>query len=153
VTTVAEFSELIAAFEFASFGGGVKHRGYVDRMSGKIYCVSDDFESEEELPDDLEESDRYLAVPDKNELDLGRRLVDRFILERLPDAAEQVRDFFQRKGAYSRLKVLLADRGLLEQWYEFEQAETKAALREWCGENDIELADAGAAGLPDSSCP
>jgi hypothetical protein len=145
VSTVVKFSELIDAFEFASFSGGFEHRAYVDRITGKIYCVSEDFESEEDLPEDLEESDRYLAVPDKNELDLGRRLVDRFIRERLPDDVEQVRDFFQRKGAYSRLKVLLADRGVLQQWYEFEQAETKAALQEWCEENEIELTDPGAA--------
>jgi hypothetical protein len=84
-------------------------------------------------------------VPDKNELDLGRRLVDRFVRERLPDDVEQLRDFFQRKGAYSRLKVLLADQGVLQQWYEFEQAETSAALRAWCHENGIELTDSGAA--------
>jgi len=144
VTTVVEFSELIDALEFAGFDGGFEHRAYVDRMTGKIYCVSDEFESEEELPEDLEESDRYLAVPDKKELDLGRRLVDRFIHERLPGDVEQVRDFFQRKGAYSRLKDLLADRGALQQWYDFEQAETKAALRAWCEENGIEVADPGA---------
>jgi hypothetical protein len=149
VTVVVEFSELVDAFEFASFGGGFEHRAYVDRITGKIYCVSDDFEPEEELPDDLEESDRYLAVPDKNELDLGRRLVDRFVRERLPDDVEQVRDFFQRKGAYSRLKILLADRRVLQQWYEFEQAETKAALRGWCEENEIELTDSGAAPSPE----
>jgi hypothetical protein len=145
MSTVVKCSELIDAFEFASVDGGFEHRAYVDRITGKIYCVSDDFESEEELPEDLEESDRYLAVPDRKELDLGRRLVDRFIRERLPDDIAQVRDFFQRKGAYSRLKVMLADRGVLQQWYEFELAETKAALREWCGENEIELADPGAA--------
>jgi len=145
MSVVVDFSDLMDAFEFASFGGGFEHRAYVDRITGKIYYVSDDFESEEELPDDLEESDRYLAVPDKNELDLGRRLVDRFIGERLPDDVEQVRDFFQRKGAYSRLKVLLTDRGALQQWYEFEQAEKEAMLKDWCRENEIELADPGAA--------
>jgi hypothetical protein len=144
VSVVVDFSELVDAFDFASFGGGFEHRAYVDRITGKIYCVSDHFEPVEELPDDLEESDRYLALPDKNELDLGRRLIDRFVGERLPGDVEQVRDFFQRKGAYSRLKILLADRGLLQQWYEFEQAETKAALQDWCAENEIELAGPGA---------
>jgi hypothetical protein len=32
---------------------------------------------------------------------------------------------------------------VLQQWYEFEQAETSTALRAWCQENEIELADSG----------
>jgi hypothetical protein len=51
-------------------------------------------------------------------------------LSRLPGDEEQVSMFFRHKGAYSRLKVLLADRGMLPQWYEFEQAETNTALRD-----------------------
>ena len=145
MTGAVNFSELMTAFEFASVAGPFDNRGYVDRITGKIYLVSDELEFEEELPDDLEESDRYLAVPGKNELDLGRPLVERFVRERLPADAEEVGAFFRRKGAYSRLKILLADRGVLEQWYEFEQAETSAALRAWCQENEIELADSGAA--------
>ena len=85
----------------------------------------------------------YLAVPGKNELDLGIRLVERFVQERLPADTEEVAAFFRRKGAYSRLKILLADRGVLQQWYEFEQAETSTALRAWCQENEIEPTDSG----------
>ena len=124
-----------ATAEFAAVGSGSDNRAYVDLETGKIYLVSSELELEEEVPDDLEESDRYLAVPGKNDLDLGRRLVERFLQERLPGDVEQVRAFFRHKGAYRRLKVLLADRGLLEQGYAFEQAETTAALRAWCQEN------------------
>jgi len=60
-----------------------------------------------------------------------------------PADADDVAAFFRRKGAYSRLKILLADRGVLQQWYEFEQAETSAALRAWCQENEIEPTDSG----------
>jgi hypothetical protein len=28
-----------------------------------------------------------------------------------------------------------------QQWYDFEQAETKAALRDWCQGNQIEIGD------------
>ena len=145
MTVAVKFSELIDAFEFTSVAGSFVSRAYVDQITGKIYLVSDELELEEELPDDLEESDRYLAVPDKNALDLGRRLVERFVRERLPADAEEVEAFFRRKGAYNPLKILLADRGVLQQWYEFEQAETSAALRAWCQENEIELTDSSAA--------
>lgn len=30
---------------------------------------------------------------------------------------------------------------MLQQWYDFEEAQTDKALREWCGEEGIELAD------------
>jgi hypothetical protein len=143
VTVAVKFSELMDAFEFVSVAGPFDNRAYVDLITGKIYLVSDELELEEELPDDLEESDRYLAVPGKNELDLGSPLVERFVRERLPADAEEVSAFFRRKGAYSRLKILLADRGVLQQWYEFEQVETSTALRAWCQENEIELADSG----------
>lgn len=145
MTVVVTYSDLMDAFDFASVTGPFDNRAYVDLITGKIYLVSSELEVEQELPDDLEESDRYLAVPGKNELDLGRPLVERFVQDRLPDDLEQVVAFFQRKGAYSRLKVLLEDRGVLEQWYEFEQAETKAALQAWCEENEIELTGSGGA--------
>jgi len=148
VTVTVGFSELMDAFEFVSVAGPFDNRAYVDQITGKIYLVSDELELEVELPDDLEESDRYLAVPGKNELDLGRRLVERFVHDRLPADAEEVGAFFRRKGAYSRLKILLADRGVLQQWYEFEQAETSAALRAWCQENEIALVNLGGAQGP-----
>jgi hypothetical protein len=138
VTVAVNFSELMDAYEFASVAGPFDNRAYVDLITGKINLVSDERELEEEFPDDLEESDRYLAVPGKIELDLGSRLIERFVQERLPADAEEVAAFFRRKGAYSRLKILLADRGVLQQWYEFEQAATTEALRAWCQENDIE---------------
>jgi hypothetical protein len=138
VTVAVRFSDLMDAFEFVGVAGPFDNRAYVDLITGKIYLVSDEVELEEEPPEDLEESDRYLAVPGKNELDLGSRLVERFVQERLPADAKEVAAFFRRKGAYSRLKILLADRGVLQQWYEFEQAATTEALRAWCQENDIE---------------
>jgi len=142
---VVNFSALIDAFHFVSVGGGFDNRAYVDLDTGIIYLVSSEIEIEQDLPEDLEESERYLAVPDRNELDLGQQLVMTFVQRKLPNDVQQVAGFFRRKGAYSRLKVLLADRGLLDPWYAFELGETQAALREWCQENGIELDESGTA--------
>lgn len=38
----------------------------------------------EELPDDLEDSERYIAIPDKRELDLGKPLVLTFARHTCP---------------------------------------------------------------------
>ena len=52
---------------------------------------------------------------------------------------EKVYSIFRSRGAYSRYKDLLDDKGLLDKWYKFENERQQAALKEWCVENDIKL--------------
>jgi hypothetical protein len=59
----------------------------------------------------------------------------------LPEDCDEVRRIFKRRGAYGRFKALLARRGALERWYDFENKTEEAALRDWCEANEIELAD------------
>ena len=94
---------------------------------------------EEELPDDLETSDRYAILPHKNDLELGKRLVLDFVEREAPHLYDEVQDAFRRRGAYGRLKQLLQDAGILERWYAFENERTDEALKEWCAENGIKL--------------
>ena len=78
--------DLESAFEFVSFGSGFENHACVSLDTGKIYWTSNYNDvMEEDLPDDLEESDRYIAVPSKKDLDLGRRLVLRFVDEAMPE--------------------------------------------------------------------
>jgi hypothetical protein len=84
---------------------------------------------EDQLPDDLETFDRYIAIPHTNELDLGNNLALRFVGDRLPDRYTDVQAFFRRRGAYARFKELLAAEGCLEEWYAFETESTERALR------------------------
>ena len=135
------FEDLSAAFDYVSFGAQMEHSAYISLDTGAIYWDSDADEGDEGVPDDLGESDRYVSVPHKNELDLGRDLVLRFVAAELPNQYRRVEGFFHRRGAYSRLKELLAAEERLEAWYAFEAAETEAALRNWCRENDINLVD------------
>lgn len=140
VATV-RYSELLDAFEFVSFGGLIGHGAYIDPDSGAIYCVSSEIEMDDEVPDDLESSDRYIAVPHKTDLDLGRDLVLSFVGGELPDDYDTVAAYFRKKGAYGRFKDLLDARNLLERWHEFEARETEKALRAWCLANDIDIID------------
>lgn len=137
------WSELLESFEFASFGVASDCTAYVDLETGKLYCVSAniDLELDEETPDDLESSDRYLALPDKNDLDLGRDLALAYVRQHLPGELDKVMGFFHARGAYGRLKDLLDRRGALEAWYTFEQQATESALRQWCDQHDIRLVD------------
>lgn len=132
--------DLSLAFDFVSYATPMEHNAYVSLDTGKIWWTSDSCDAfDEELPDDLETSDRYLAIPHKNELDLGRRLALRFVAQELPARYEQVEGFFRRQGAYVRFKDLLEHEGVLERWYSFEAEAVESALRQWCAENGLEL--------------
>jgi hypothetical protein len=132
--------DLSMAFDFVSYAAPMEHNAYVSLDTGKVYWTSDYNDAfDEEIPDDLETSDRYLAIPHKNELDLGRSLVLHFVAHELPACYDQVEAFFQRRGAYARFKDLLARKGVLERWCAFEADAVEGALRRWCAENGIEI--------------
>jgi hypothetical protein len=107
--------------------------------TGRIYWKSDC--GDEELPDDLGDPDRYLAVPDKNDLPLGKALVLRFVAAELPNDYAKVEGFFRQRGAYARVKEFLGSAGRLDAWYAFETTETEVTLRRWCCDNGIQVAD------------
>jgi hypothetical protein len=131
--------DLSLAFEFVSSGAPMEHRAYISMDTGAIYWVSELGSLEEEPPDDLEESDRYIEIPHKNDLDLGRDLALRFAEKELPDSYARVQDFFRHRGAYARFKDLLAAAGCLDKWYAFEAECTEQALKDWCEVNQIEV--------------
>lgn len=136
------YSELAEAFDFATFGGGVEHTAYLSLDTGKFYWVSEFLEAEEELPDDWETSDRYLPLPGKIELGLGRALALRFVDEKCPAFLDKAREIFRHKGAYARYKDLLESQGNLEAWYQFEADATKEALLQWCAGHEIQVTGA-----------
>ena len=134
--------DLSLAFDFVSSGAPMEHRAYVSLDTGRIYWVSElNPLEEEEIPADLETSDRYLEIPHKNDLDLGRQLVLRFVEERVPDRYGRVVEIFRHRGAYARFKELLAAEGCLEQWYAFEAEATEHALKAWCREHEISVVE------------
>jgi hypothetical protein len=134
------FSDLRLAFEFASSGGMGEKEAYLDRQSGKIYWHSESGDNDEELSDDIAD-EKYISIPDKRELDLGKPLVLDFAREFLPVDYDEVRHIFNRRGAYRRYKDLLVRRGALERWYDFSNKSEERALREWCAEKGIELSE------------
>ena len=76
----ASFKEICEAFELVSMtGGSGEQEAYLCKQTGKIYWHSDladpDDELYEKLPDDIEDDEKYIAIPDKRELDLGKPLV------------------------------------------------------------------------------
>jgi hypothetical protein len=130
------------AFEFVCAGGGGEHQAFLCKQSGKLYYHSelcdDDLDS---LPDGIDDGDKFLPIPDKRELDLGKPLALDFARQFLSGDFDEVRRFFSRRGAYARFKELLARRNALDQWYDFEAKAEDRALRMWCDLNSIEVSD------------
>ena len=137
------YDDLLLAFDFVSDGQLMEHNAHISIDTGQIYWTSELNPTEDEVPDDLETSDRYIAIPHKNELDLGRSLALRFVAQELPERYGQAKAFFRSRGAYARFKQLLESEGVLEKWYKFEEESVEKALRDWCAENDIQLIEKG----------
>ena len=99
-TVSVNATDLRTTFEFVSFGTPLEHSAYICIDTGRIYChsVSAGLEEEEDLPEDLETSDRYIAVPQKNDLGLGRRLALAFVVQELPDDYDTVASFSGGEG-------------------------------------------------------
>ena len=137
-----KYADLLDAFEFVSFGAPFESSAFICADTGAIHWTSDTLELDEEVPDDLETAERYIAIPHKNDLTLGRDLVLSFVDQALPDDHGTVAGFFRSKGAYSRFKQLLESRGVLDAWHLFEANAVEAALRQWCEESGIQLSPA-----------
>lgn len=116
------------------------NNAYLCRETGQIFYTSEMGDSDD-LPEDIDDVEKYIAIPHKNDLDLGKALVFEFVSEYLPEELERVYSIFRRKGAYSRFKDLLASKGALEDWYKFEDQRQKDALKRWCRDNGIEIED------------
>lgn len=126
--------ELEAAFDFSDAD---EFEAYLNLHTGEFVFAAPEGCLDEEPPDDLEDEDKYLRIPDKRELDLGSRLV--FAFAREVGRYDEVSELFSRRGAYRRFKDSLDRWGLAEKWYAFQDAATKKALRDWCQENGIRV--------------
>jgi len=94
-----KFDDISLAFDFVSSAAPMEHGAYISLETGQIYWMSEFTSSmDEEVPDDFETSDRYVAIPHKNDLNLGRDLAFRFVAEHLPGRYGDVRACFRSKG-------------------------------------------------------
>jgi hypothetical protein len=134
------FEEILLAFEFVSSGGLYEHQAFLSRQTGEIYWSSELFDSSDhELPEDIEDAEKYVEIPDKRELGLGKPLVLDFACEFLPDDLDEVQYIFSKSGAYRKFRALLARRNAVDRWDDFESKAVEQALRDWCKLNSIEV--------------
>jgi hypothetical protein len=139
MSATVQFADLLEAFEWVSASATYETAAYVSRTTGKVYWSSAEG-LDEELPEDIEDGAVYVAVPHKNDLDLGRNLALRFVSERLPRSYDTVSGYFGSRGAYARFKGLLERAAQLDAWYKYEEAAVEQALREWGKEEGLDIA-------------
>ena len=134
------FDDIENAFLFVSMDQKFMHNAYLCKETGQIFYTSEMYDGDD-LPDDIDDPDQYISIPHKNELDLGSALVFEFAGKYLPDDLEKIASIFRASGAYSRYKDLLERKGLLDEWYKFEDERETTALKQWGSENGILFAD------------
>jgi hypothetical protein len=126
---------LESALEWTSSGGPFENQAFLSRTTGELFFQSAYGNSDDDLPDDLEDGTAYIAVPHKNDLDLGRELVLEFARTEAPAHLNAIENYFRQRGAYAKFKSHLERTNLLEHWFAFEAAEKSKAIEAWAVEN------------------
>ncbi len=132
------FDDIENAFMYVSSQQQYMNNVFLCKETGQMFYSSDMYDSDD-LPEDIDDPDKYLSIPHQNDLELGIPLVFEFAEKYLPEAIDQINSFFQSKGAYSRYKDFLDRKGFLDKWYQFEDEQQTKAIKLWCLENNIKL--------------
>jgi hypothetical protein len=129
------FNTIELAFEYANFGDH-SNEAYLDRHTGNSLYFSMHGDSDEE-PDDIDDTTRYVAIPDRRDFGLGSQLAIQFATENAPSLLDDVYDAFRGRGGFRRFKDLLDRNNLLDAWHEYEAEQERTAIIKWCLDNDI----------------
>jgi hypothetical protein len=132
------FDDIENAFFFVSLDQQYINNAYLCKETGQIFYTSEIGDSDE-LPEDIDDPEKYITIPHKNDLELGKTLVIEFTSKYLSEELDRVLSIFRSRGAYARYKDLLERKGFLDEWYKFENDRQKVALKEWSRENSIEI--------------
>ena len=135
------FQDLLDAVEAVSSGQLGENSGWLCKESGRIYLQFEIDDDSEELPDDIDDIEKYIKIPDKRELDLGKPLALAFASEFLPEDFDKVQQIFSRRGAYAKFNDLLDYGRMRQQWFDYRDKAEMEAVRAWCAENSIEIVD------------
>ncbi|WP_143869790.1 hypothetical protein [Catenovulum sediminis] len=132
-----KLDDLLLAMDFVSGGYSFDNEAFIDTETGETYLAGEAVD--EELPADIYENEKYISIPSKNDLGIGKKTVIRFTLLEMPNQLDKVSAMFEQRGAYGKFKSLLQRLDLVEKWYAYEDQATEQALIDWCELNSIPL--------------
>ena len=90
-----EYDDIELALDFVSSQPPLTNSAFISKATGQIYFVSA-FGDCDQLPEDIEDAAQYIAIPHKNDLDLGIALVRAFVWQRIPEQTQKVEHIFRR---------------------------------------------------------
>jgi len=131
--------DLHLAVEYVTGGGSYGAEAYIDLRSGAILYGGSD--AEEPLPKGVHNTKRYLRVPTKKELDLGRDDALAFTEQHAPQLLERAEYIFHAAGAFDRFKHLMREHGLLDAWYAYQDQRLWEELETWAEIHDLRLSE------------
>ena len=108
---------------------------YYDLLTGEIEIWSeygDNEIEEEELEEGFEEG-RYIALPDRMEIN-EYHMMETFAYSR----DERLVKAIQGRGAFRRFKDKAEEIGLLDDWYEFRENCYRSRAEDWCEGHGLE---------------
>lgn len=135
------YDSLESALLWSSASAPFDNLALLSRATGELYLKSTYGDCDENLPPDIDDGSRYVAVPHKNDFDLGRELVLAFADEHAPAHRQTIVAFFRQRGAYARFHSWLERHALLDRWYAYEAAATRRALESWAADNGFVVVD------------
>jgi len=133
-----KFQDIENAFYYANVDPSLLNEAWVNKKTGEILYETELEDIDEEFPAALDSED-FIEIPHKYDLELGTRLVFDFVAQFIPEKYDDVHYIFSKKGAYRRFKNFLTSLYLLDKWYQFEEQKTKEALLEWCKDNGLDV--------------
>ncbi len=92
-----------------------------------------------EMDDEELDCDEFVEIPHKNELDLGQTWSSNLQRSIWPANATSFQRFSRDVGLMDGSKTC-SQKSLLKSWYGFQNRREEEALRQWCLENEIEMA-------------
>ena len=134
-----KYRDIEEAYTLANAGKYEESTSVLDKTTGQFYAQSES--SDVPISDEVLASEHVVPLPDKKNLGLASPLIFRFVREVFPDGYDKVSEIFTRRGAYGRYKKWLIANKLLDKWEAYSIAAEETALRKWCADNGIELAD------------
>jgi len=116
---------------------------WLDLEKGVLIVYSGDgvIDDETPPPDDIDDNPRYVPIPTRQELDLGRELALDFMAEHRPDEVQWALDTLRRRGGWHRFKDHLEDIGLIREWFDYQERRTNEALKAWCEAQGVDVTE------------
>ncbi|MDO4466289.1 MAG: UPF0158 family protein [Bacillota bacterium] len=108
---------------------------FYEISTGKIHYVF--AYMDEEVLEEMEDSDDFIALPDKNDIHEYRLMEDFIRMVKDEEAKEKLHRSIRGKGAFRRFKEKVCILGLQKEWFDYRDQKYREIAQDWCMKYDI----------------